>query len=242
MSQPDDRERRIQELEERLSRLSEASLRINESLDFETVLQNALDSARDLTGARYGVIATVDEQGGLETILTSGTSEEEHQQVVALEGGEEIFAHFVALADPVRVDGWGAYAASVELNGVLPMPVWAGLTAPIRYRGESEGVIFVGHDEEEWRFSTEDEEILLMFAELAANAGRGADLPAPAGAGLEQEGRWRRAPRAHHRQQAPPQARRGRRQPPLHLHRAPRRLRHARGNAPRHARPGRRLR
>ena len=76
MSQPDDRERRIQELEERLSRLSEASLRINESLDFETLLQNALDSARDLTGARYGVIATVDEQGGLETILTSGTSEE----------------------------------------------------------------------------------------------------------------------------------------------------------------------
>ncbi len=168
MSQPDERDRRIQELEERLSRLSEASLRINESLDFETVLQNALDSARDLTGARYGVIATVDEQGGLETILTSGTSEEEHQQVVALEGGEEIFAHFVALADPVRVDSWGAYAASVELNGVLPMPVWAGLTAPIRYRGESEGVIFVGHDQEERRFSTEDEEILLMFASQAA--------------------------------------------------------------------------
>ncbi|MDE2670174.1 MAG: hypothetical protein OXI51_11020 [Chloroflexota bacterium] len=37
MSQPDERDRRIQELEERLSRLSEASLRINESLDFETV-------------------------------------------------------------------------------------------------------------------------------------------------------------------------------------------------------------
>ena len=90
MSQPDERDRRIQELEERLSRLSEASLRINESLDFETVLQNALDSARDLTGARYGVIATVDEQGGLETILTSGTSEEEHQQVVALEGDGDV--------------------------------------------------------------------------------------------------------------------------------------------------------
>ena len=168
MSQPDERERRIEELQERLSRLSEASLRINESLDFETVLQNVLDSARDLTGARYGVIATRDEEGGLETVLTSGTSEEEYEQVVTLPGGTEIFAHFMAAPDPVRVPSWGAYAASAELNGFLPMPVWAGLTAPIRHRGESEGVIFVGHDREERRFSTEDEEILLMFASQAA--------------------------------------------------------------------------
>ena len=168
MSQPDERDRRIQELQERLSRLSEASLRINESLDFETVLQNVLDSARELTAARYGVIAVRDEQGGLETVLTSGTSEEEHEQVTTLPGGAEIFAHFMATPDPVRVPSWGAYAASAELNGFLPMPVWAGLTAPIRHRGESEGVIFVGHDREELRFSTEDEEILLMFASQAA--------------------------------------------------------------------------
>ena len=70
MEIPDERDRRIGELEERLSRLSEASLRINESLDFDTVLQKVLDSARALTGARYGVIATMDE-AGLEAVLTS---------------------------------------------------------------------------------------------------------------------------------------------------------------------------
>ena len=42
-------------LRERLSRLSEASRRINESLDFQTVLQGVLDSARDLTSSQYGV-------------------------------------------------------------------------------------------------------------------------------------------------------------------------------------------
>ena len=36
---------------DRLSRLSQASLRINESLDFDTALQGVLDSARSLTGA-----------------------------------------------------------------------------------------------------------------------------------------------------------------------------------------------
>ena len=48
-------ERNYEVLRERLTRLSKASLRINESLDYPTVLQGVLDSARSLTGARYGV-------------------------------------------------------------------------------------------------------------------------------------------------------------------------------------------
>ena len=57
MEQADDQAREIAELRDRLSRLSQASLRINESLDFDTVLQGVLDSACSLTGARYGVMA-----------------------------------------------------------------------------------------------------------------------------------------------------------------------------------------
>ena len=37
-------------LRERLSRLSAASLRINESMELDTVLQDVLDSARSLAG------------------------------------------------------------------------------------------------------------------------------------------------------------------------------------------------
>ena len=50
MNQSDERDREIKALRDRLSRLSEASLRINESLDLDTVLQGVLDSARSLTG------------------------------------------------------------------------------------------------------------------------------------------------------------------------------------------------
>ena len=63
MEQADDQAREIAELRDRLSRLSQASLRINESLDFDTVLQEVLDSACSLTGARYGVITLLDESG-----------------------------------------------------------------------------------------------------------------------------------------------------------------------------------
>ena len=43
---PDERDREIADLRERLARLSEAGLRITEDLDFNTVLQGVLDSAR----------------------------------------------------------------------------------------------------------------------------------------------------------------------------------------------------
>ena len=50
-------------IEERVSQLCNAILRINASLDLETVLQEVVDSARALTGARHGLIATVDDGG-----------------------------------------------------------------------------------------------------------------------------------------------------------------------------------
>ena len=50
-------------LRARISALSAASLRISASLDLETVLNDVVESARALTGARYGAIATIDEAG-----------------------------------------------------------------------------------------------------------------------------------------------------------------------------------
>ena len=47
-----------------IAALSAASLRISASLDLETVLTEVVESARALTGARYGAIATIDEAAG----------------------------------------------------------------------------------------------------------------------------------------------------------------------------------
>ena len=69
-------ERENEALRDRLSRLSRASLRINESLDFDTVLQRVLDSACSLTGARYGVITLLNESGRIQDFLYSGLTPE----------------------------------------------------------------------------------------------------------------------------------------------------------------------
>ncbi len=161
--------RETQALRERLSRLSEASVRINESLDFNVVLQETIDNARRLTGARYGVIAAVSEAGGLDALLTSGTTEEQHGTLVELPGGMGIFDHFSTIAGPLRVEDWDEYAASVGLDVRLPMTVFSGLATPMRHRAEPVGIIMLGHDRPDARFSEEDSETLVMFASQAAS-------------------------------------------------------------------------
>ena len=81
MTQPDQRERDYEALQERLTRLSEASLRINESLDFDEVLQGVLDAARSLTAARYGVMTLLDDAGGVRDFLASGMTAGEAGQL-----------------------------------------------------------------------------------------------------------------------------------------------------------------
>ena len=157
-------------LRQRLSRLSEASVHINESLDFNVVLQEVIDNARYLTNARYGVLGSMDEVGGLDSVLTSGTTEDEHRQLVELPGGTRIFDHFSKLAGPFRVDNYPEFAESVGLDGWLPMTVFAGLAAPIRHHGKPVGIIWLGHGREDKEFSDEDVETLVMFASQAAMA------------------------------------------------------------------------
>ncbi|MDE2695645.1 MAG: GAF domain-containing protein, partial [Chloroflexota bacterium] len=157
-----------QTLRERLSRLSEASVRINESLDFNVVLQETIDNARRLTNARYGVIATMDETGGLDALLTSGTTDEQHNTLITLPSGMQIFDHFSKLPGPLRVEDYGEYAESVGLDSQLPMTVFSGMAAPMRHRDELVGIIWLGHDQSDQRFSDEDAETLVMFASQAA--------------------------------------------------------------------------
>ena len=151
-----------------MSRLSQASVRINESLDFNVVLQEVIDNARYLTDAHYGVIASMNEVGGLDSVLTSGTTEDEHRQLMELPGGRRIFDHFIKIPGPFRVDNYYEFAVSAGLDGWLPMAVFAGLAAPIRHRGQHVGVIWLGHNREDRKFTKEDEETLVMFASQAA--------------------------------------------------------------------------
>ena len=88
---------------DRLSRLSAASLRINESLEFDVVLQGALDSARSLTGARYGVMTLLGDGGMVEDFLASGLSDEESELLWLMPEGLSVFQALTDISEPMRV-------------------------------------------------------------------------------------------------------------------------------------------
>ena len=166
----DELEREIAALRDRLSRLSEASLRINESLDFETVLQGVLDSARSLTGSRYGVITLFDDAGRIQDFVTSGLTPEDHRQLMELPDRMRFFEHLGSLEAPLRLRDFHSHIRSLGLPEFRPpMAVSSPLPflgAPVSHRGEAIGAIYVGEKERE--FTPEDEETLVMFASQAA--------------------------------------------------------------------------
>ena len=169
MTQPDDRDTRIEVLQTRLARVIEAGLQINDGLDIDIVLQRVLDNARSLIGARYGGLSTLDESGRMEDFLVSGLSQEEADRLVEMPGGLDLFGYLNSTAGPLRIADFASHAGSLGLPAFTPpVPVSSLLSVPIRHRGDRVGNIHVAQREPGQEFSHEDEEALVMFASQAA--------------------------------------------------------------------------
>ncbi len=151
------------------SSLSTAMLRISASLDLDTVLQEVVESARTLTGARYGAMATVDEHGVPQDFVTSGFSEDEHRQMVEWPEGPRLFKHFRDLKEPLRISDITEYVRSLGFStDLLPTRTFQG--TPMRHCGVHVGNFYLVEKEDGQEFTSEDEEILLVFASQAASA------------------------------------------------------------------------
>ncbi len=142
MNNPGDLQREIDDLRERLLRLSEASLRITEGLDPDTVLQEALDSARALTDARYGGITTLDDEGRLLDFITSGFTPEDRQRMMDLPPGLALFDYFSSIQGSLRFGDVAGHMRSLGFPEGHP-PLNTLLGAPMRHRGEHVGNLYV---------------------------------------------------------------------------------------------------
>ena len=164
-----DLRRENEALRERLSALSAASLRISASLDLETVLREVVESARSLTGARFGAIATIDEAGAPQDFVTSGFTAEEHRRLAEWSEGPRLFEHFRDLDGPLRIADVPAYVRELGFpTDRLPSKTFQG--TPMRHRGVHVGNFYLVEKEGGEAFTDEDEEILVLFASQAATA------------------------------------------------------------------------
>ena len=97
----DELERENEVLAERIATLSAAVLRLGSTLDLPTVLQEAADSARTLTRARYSLIVTIDEAAETREFVTSGLDPEGHRELAAWPDGPKLFAYQPPLRPPL---------------------------------------------------------------------------------------------------------------------------------------------
>ena len=157
----------IEALRNRLSRLSEASLRITETLDLDTILQGIIDGARSLTGARYGALLILDDAGRMQDLIISGMTPEERRRLGALPKGLGLLGYLSEIEGPLRLAEIAGHPSSVGFpEGHPPMKTFLG--APVRHQGERLGNIYLTEKEDGQEFTPEDEEILVMFASQAA--------------------------------------------------------------------------
>ena len=168
MTDLDEAKREIEALRERVSRLCTAVGNIGASLDLDTVLREILDSARGLTGARHGVIATVNESGVPGDFTSSGIGAEEHRLLEEWPEGPRLFEHFRGLPGPIRL---ADVRVHVQALGFSPdrLPWTTFLGAPMRHRGVHVGSFFLA-GKEGGEFTGGDEEVLGLLASQAASA------------------------------------------------------------------------
>ncbi len=166
---PDQLLQEIATLKERVSRLSAAILRSNASLDLNVVLHEAVDSARTLTGARYGIIVTVDDSGRVQEFVTAGFTPDEQDQLAAWSDGLKLFAHFRDLQAPLRITDLPTYVGALGFAPDL-MRSNTLLGMPLRHRDVPVGNFFLADKEGGLEFTNADEEILMFFACQAASA------------------------------------------------------------------------
>ena len=160
----------VQALRERISALCAASVRISASLDLPTLLGEIVDSARALTGARYGAVTTVDADGRLQDFVTRGTTEAEHRRLLEWPDGPRLFERLRDLPGPIRLPDLPAHLRALGFDGDRLLPYRTFQGTPMRHLGQHVGSFWLAEKAGGAGFTADDEELLVLFAAQAAVA------------------------------------------------------------------------
>ena len=152
-----------------MSRLSAAVLRVGASLDPDTVVREAAECIRALTGAPRAVVVTGAGGGPAARFAGSGFTPDELRRLAAWPDGSRLLDHLLGLPGPTRLPDLQARLRSLGISLDAPLPV-SGLAAPLLHRGAPVGAVLVGVAEGGSEPSSEDDEVVEAFAAHAATA------------------------------------------------------------------------
>jgi signal transduction histidine kinase len=156
--------------EHRLRRLLEVGRSLVSELDLETVLNQVLDVARELTGATYAALGILDvrRRDELERFIVSGIDEETHRAIGDLPRGRGLLGELIRKPEALRLEDLSLHPHSYGFPPDHP-PMTTFLGVPILIRGEAYGNIYLT-EKDAGPFTEADEEALVVLAEWAAIA------------------------------------------------------------------------
>ena len=160
-------------LRHQLLLLSGLSHRIASSLDWESVLQDVVAAACELTGARYGALAVLSPGGEFQRLLTHGLSEQERERLGELPHGRGVIGLLHEMAGALRLDDLAAHDRFFGFPPGHPS-MTSFLGTSIHDDGTIQGSLYLAGKADGLPFSGEDEELLLLFQHQAAAAIRNA--------------------------------------------------------------------
>jgi signal transduction histidine kinase len=156
--------------ERRLARLIDVGRSLLSELDLDVVLDRVLETAADLTGARYAALGILDDdRRELARFLTRGIDETTHRAIGDLPRGRGILG--VLIDDPraLRLGDVGDHPRSYGFPpGHPPMRTFLGV--PVLIRGQAWGNLYLTEKAGGEPFSAEDEEAVVVLADWAAIA------------------------------------------------------------------------
>lgn len=156
--------------ESRLHALFAASIALNAELSLEALLRKLVDTAAELTEARYAALGVIDETGtGLERFVTTGVDEAQYAAIGNEPRGRGILGVLIRNATPLRLDKLGDDPRAVGFPPNHP-PMTTFLGVPVMLRGIAYGNLYLTEKADGALFTSEDEEIVGLLAAQAAVA------------------------------------------------------------------------
>jgi signal transduction histidine kinase len=152
-----------------MRRLLDVGRELVTELDLGVVLDRVLQTAREVTGARYAALGILDEQRTeLEQFLTSGVGEETKRAIGDLPRGRGVLGALIEHQQPLRLAEVGQHPSSYGFPAGHPV-MRSFLGVPVRVRGQAWGNLYLT-EKEGGEFSERDEEAVVILADWAAVA------------------------------------------------------------------------
>jgi signal transduction histidine kinase len=155
---------------DRLRGLVEAGIAISSELSLDAVLQKIVETAAELTGARYAALGVIDRSGReLERFVTSGVDAEAHAAIGELPRGRGILGVLIRDQQTLRLHDLSEDPRSVGFPPHHP-PMHTFLGVPILLRGVAYGNLYLTEKDGGEDFDEQDEELVQLLAAQAAVA------------------------------------------------------------------------